>query len=158
MGKVTIAIDVDDTLRQHQNHKGKPLADEDIRTLIRILHGMRNVRLVLWSGGGQAYAERVGRELHADQWIDGYASKVGAGFTPDLTIDDQVVTLGAVNLAWGTERVPVGYTCQTCGQPFTLYQTTPDPDPIILDCFDCLEKLKLERHWHPEDELLGDSL
>jgi len=127
--KYTIAIDVDDTLRQHQNHEGAPLADEDIRTLIRILHGMRNARIVLWSGGGRDYAERIGHALHVDQWVDEYASKIGASFKPDISIDDQDHALGTVSLAWGPERVPVSYDCARCGESFTVHQVSPEQGP-----------------------------
>ncbi len=92
MRKVTVAFDVDGTLLGKSD-----LAEEDIRTLLRILSRFRNVHVVVWSGSGKEYAEMRGRQLHIDHWVDQYCTK---GAVPaDICIDDvETTNLGLVNL------------------------------------------------------------
>lgn len=113
MKKITIAFDVDGTLRNNQ--KDFPIANERIRTLLITLASFKNVRIIVWSGGGELYARQMARVLHVDDYVDGYASKnpqrtVGREETatklvfkpdiePDIAIDDiQDCDLGKINL------------------------------------------------------------
>ena len=72
MKRVVIAFDVDGTLRD--NTKEGVIANEDIRTLLRILSKMKNTNMIVWSGSGELYARQCAREMHIDQWVDKYAS------------------------------------------------------------------------------------
>lgn len=113
MNKVTIAFDCDGTLLDNTNSDMK--ANERIRTLLILLSSFKNVRIVVWSGGGEVYAHQVARALAITDYVDGYYGKnprrnVGVTETatrhvfkpdiiPDIAIDDiQDCDLGAINL------------------------------------------------------------
>lgn len=112
MNKITIAFDVDGTLiKDSYNGKGSPVANERIRSLLVALASFKNVRIVVWSGGGEIYARQVAREIGIAKYVDEYASKNLQGknadgsylFTPDIkpdiAIDDiQACDLGVLNL------------------------------------------------------------
>ena len=91
------------------------VANERIRTLLVILSSFKNVRIIVWSGGGELYARQVARALAIDKYVDDYAGKnpqrtVGVTETatrhvfkpdiePDIAIDDiQDCDLGKLNL------------------------------------------------------------
>ena len=111
MDKVIIAFDVDGTLiknagvdRQH----GIPSNDDvpivhQINTLA-VLSTYKNVRIVVWSGGGKQYAEQWGRRLGIDKYVWRYASKLEHKELKQLchtliAIDDiQATQIGDVNL------------------------------------------------------------
>lgn len=93
---MTIAFDVDGTLRN--NTKINTVANENIRTLLVILSKFKNVKIVVWSGGGEIYARQMARELHITQFVDKYASKTD-DIKIDIAIDDQQeFNLGNLNL------------------------------------------------------------
>jgi hypothetical protein len=54
-------------------------------------------QIIIWSGGGEAYAAMWGRRLKLDNHVWSYWSKIGAEKV-DLAIDDQDITLGKYNL------------------------------------------------------------
>jgi len=66
---VTVAFDVDGCLRQAAGTV--PVADEDVRTMLRILKERFGCRIVVWSGSGQLYAPRSGRRF---MWASGSIS------------------------------------------------------------------------------------
>lgn len=111
MQKVIIAFDVDGTLiqngdpeRQHGtvNSGDLPIVHQ-INTL-QVLSHSKNVRIVVWSGGGKQYAEMWGKRLGLDQYVWKYASKleheqIKAQCDFLIAIDDiQSTRLGDVNL------------------------------------------------------------
>ena len=98
MKLVTICVDVDGTLLNNQ--KEGVIANEDIRDLLRILSGFKNTKIVVWSGSGELYARQVAREIHVDQFVDAYASKMAhKEIQPEIVIDDQhACVLGLINL------------------------------------------------------------
>lgn len=98
MKKVLIAFDVDGTLRDNTTDKVR--ANEDIRTLIRILSRFKNVTILLWSGSGELYARQIAKECAVDWYIDRYASKLDwKEIQPDIAIDDiQDTAIGKLNL------------------------------------------------------------
>ena len=110
---ITIAFDCDGTLLD--NTKSEPVANENIRTLLVILSRFKNVRIVVWSGGGELYARQVAQAIGVTDYVDGYAGKnpqrnVGVtetasrhvfspDITPEIAIDDiQDCDLGVMNL------------------------------------------------------------
>ena len=98
-----IGFDVDGTLRNNEDgpeSEKHVRANEDIRTLLRILAKFKNTHIIVWSGGGELYARQVARELHIDHWVDQYAAKDQWGeIVPDIAIDDiQDTALAHVNL------------------------------------------------------------
>lgn len=122
MKKVTVAFDVDGTLIQTGN-TGKPVANERIRSLLITLASFKNIRIIVWSGGGELYARQVAAAIGIDRYVNQYADKQytsceAAGCTepkgtdgtctqhhfktdlkPDIAIDDiQACELGVCNL------------------------------------------------------------
>lgn len=115
MKKTVIAFDVDGTLIRNDGpgdmDGGKPVANERIRSLLIALASFKNVRIIVWSGGGALYARQVCAALAIDKYVDEYRSKnlIGQnpdgshhfepGVTPDIAIDDiQTCKLGTLNL------------------------------------------------------------
>lgn len=108
MKTVTIAFDVDGTLID--NRIATPVANENIRTLLVILSGFKNVKVVVWSGSGELYARQCAAEIGIAKYVDEYWTKNHLGvvdgkhvfdpkFTPDIAIDDiQDCILGTINL------------------------------------------------------------
>lgn len=98
MRKVVIAFDVDGTLRN--NEENRIIANEDIRTLVRILDKFKNIEIVVWSGSGELYARQIADKLHISQWVDKFASKLNhEAIKPDIAIDDiQDTAIGKLNL------------------------------------------------------------
>lgn len=96
MQKVTIAFDVDGTLRCNCTETCED-PNQRIVDLFNILSTFKNVELWVWSGGGAEYAARfaVKYNLHGKYNICG---KVGAP-QMDIAIDDiQDTAIGKINL------------------------------------------------------------
>lgn len=115
MRKITVAFDIDGTLIRNDGpgdmDGGKPIANERIRSLLIALASFKNIRIIVWSGGGELYVRRVCAALAIDKYVDEYRGKnlVGTskdgshifepGITPDIAIDDiQDCRLGALNM------------------------------------------------------------
>lgn len=111
MQKVIIAFDVDGTLIRNEegnrtpgvpNNNDVPIVHQ-INTL-QVLSRYKNIRIVVWSGGGKQYAELWGRRLGLDQYVWRYASKLEHEQIKTqcdflIAIDDiQATALGDVNL------------------------------------------------------------
>jgi hypothetical protein len=123
MQKVTIAFDIDGTIRDN-TYPDRVVANERIRSLLVTLASFKNTHIILWSGGGEIYARQIANSFGITKYIDGYADKQwravdgcvggnGAGaqcvddthnhfgteLQPDIAIDDmQKFTLGKMNL------------------------------------------------------------
>lgn len=111
MQKVIVAFDVDGTLIKNagvDREHGIPSSDDTpivhwINTL-QVLSTCKNVRIVVWSGGGKQYAEMWGRRLGLDQYVWRYCSKLEYPELKELcdsliAFDDiQATRLGDVNL------------------------------------------------------------
>ena len=107
MKKVLIAFDIDGTLRSNFEDQTKaPVANEDIRTL-----RFKNVKILVWSGGGELYSRQVVASLGLTKYVDQYADKeytagpdpdkhyFATKIKPDIAIDDiQACELGVYNL------------------------------------------------------------
>ena len=105
MKKILVAFDVDGTLI---DDKGQ--INERIRTLLITLASFKNVKVIVWSGGGELYARQIANKLGIDKYVDAFGSKNHLGlengkhvfapdFQPDIAIDDiQDCTLGKLNL------------------------------------------------------------
>lgn len=83
MQRIIYAFDVDGTLirngspdRQHGvvNEGDVPIVHQ-INTL-QVLSTYKNIRIVVWSGGGKQYAEMWGKRLGLDKYVWRYASKL----------------------------------------------------------------------------------
>lgn len=107
MSRVTIAFDVDGTLIDDQDRMNV----RTVRLLTDLAH-MKNVDIVVWSGGGQDYAEMWVRRLGLSKYVkrcydknhlsadsEGKRHAFDPEITPDIAIDDiQDCTLGNINL------------------------------------------------------------
>jgi len=111
MQRIIFAFDIDGTLikngstdRQHGlvNDGDVPIVHQ-INTLI-VLSTYKNIRIVVWSGGGKQYAEMWGKRLCIDTYVWKYASKleykeIKAQCDLLIAVDDiQSTWLGDVNL------------------------------------------------------------
>lgn len=113
MQKVVVAFDVDGTLirnvqapedRTHgvPHNNDVPIVHQ-INTL-QVLSTYKNIKIVVWSGGGKEYAATWGRRLGLDKYVWRYASKVELKVIRErcdflIAIDDvQSCTLGDANL------------------------------------------------------------
>lgn len=111
MKQVTIAFDCDGTLiRNGAADEHQIVANERIRSMLIAFAHFKNVKIIVWSGGGELWARQVGAALGIDKYVDLYATKNHLGkidgkhvfnpdITPDIAIDDiQDCTLGVINL------------------------------------------------------------
>lgn len=112
MAKVIIAFDVDGVLIRNSdtvsrvhgipNNADMPIVHQ-VNTL-QVLSTYKNVKIVVWSGGGKQYAEAWGRRLGLDQYVWRYSSKLEhkalkAMCDTLIAIDDiQATRLGDTNL------------------------------------------------------------
>lgn len=117
MKKVLIAFDIDGTLRNNAEAV-HPLANEEIRTLLILLSKFKNVKIMVWSGGGELYARQMASAFALQKYVDCYGDKkvigcaaancpnpdeshwhFGTELRPDICIDDiQSFGLGLINL------------------------------------------------------------
>jgi len=96
MKKVTIAFDIDGTLRNNKDDSINP--NERIRTLLVILSTFKNVEVHIWSGGGELYAIQCAKQLGIAHLCKHYHSKMTL-WRPDIAIDDiQDCAMGTFNL------------------------------------------------------------
>ena len=112
MKKIIIAFDCDGTLVTTESAETRKIvANERIRTLLVTLASFKNIKIVVWSGGGDKWARQVGASLGLDKYVWKYASKNHLGkdengahifepdINPDIAIDDiQSCELGSINL------------------------------------------------------------
>ena len=118
MKQIVIAFDVDGTLVNNGAISDQHLvANERIRTLLIILAHMKNVKIIVWSGGGELWARQAAAALGIQKYVDEYADKMYVRCTkcknmskcnhhtfetklqPDIAIDDiQECDLGKINL------------------------------------------------------------
>lgn len=110
MAKVIVAFDVDGTLIRQAEGSTPGIVNNDSLPIVHIINTLqvlstfKNVRIVVWSGGGKQYAETWGRRLGLDQYVWRYASKleheaIKVHCDHLIAIDDiQATNLGDVNL------------------------------------------------------------
>lgn len=112
MQKLVIAFDCDGTLIQNGAlDEHQIVANERVRSLLIGLAHSKNVKIVVWSGGGELWARQVGRQLGLDSYVWKYSDKMLIGkdkdghpvFDPELkphiAFDDiQSCELGEFNI------------------------------------------------------------
>lgn len=111
MRKLTVAFDVDGTLISETPEGSMIKPNERIRELLVILSSFKNVKIVVWSGGGELYARQVAGALGIQRYVHSYAAKNMVGrdendhplfdpdLKPDIAIDDiHSCELGNINL------------------------------------------------------------
>lgn len=98
MKKVWVAFDVDGTLINNELEEANNFANERIRTLLITLASFKNVKILVWSGGGELYARQMAAKIHVTKYVDKFAAK-DPYLKPDIAIDDiQDTAIGNVNL------------------------------------------------------------
>lgn len=106
MKKITIAFDIDWTLREGlDDNEGNPLyakPREEIRSLLIMLSSFKNIECHIWSGGGETYAKDIRRLFLLEKYVleSNCHSKMW-DFRPDIAIDDLDIDLGKINLIVG---------------------------------------------------------
>lgn len=112
MNKIIIAFDCDGTLVTTDSATSKKIvANERQRSMLIALAHSKNVRIVVWSGGGEMWARQVGAALGIDKYVWKYADKNHLGkdaegkhifnpdLKPDVAFDDiQECELGGINI------------------------------------------------------------
>jgi len=109
--EIVIAFDCDGTLVTTMSAKSKKIvANERQRSLLIALAHSKNVKIVVWSGGGELWARQVGAAIGIDKYVDLYADKNHQGMIdgvhqfdpdmqPDIAFDDiHACELGAINI------------------------------------------------------------
>lgn len=116
MKKLLVAFDVDGTLVKNDGQpNGKIIANERVRRMLIDLAHSKNVKIIVWSGGGELWARQAAAEIGVAPYIDLYADKVyvkctkctepcnhhsfGTNLRPDIAFDDiQECSLGDKNI------------------------------------------------------------
>lgn len=111
MEKFILCVDVDGTLirnvesdgRTHGTPNNDDVPHVPIINMVMVLSTFKNIKLVVWSGGGKQYAETWGRRLGLDKYVWRYASKLEHEDIKKhgriIAIDDiQDTAIGDINL------------------------------------------------------------
>lgn len=95
MKRVVVAFDVDGTLRDAP----RPSADKliykihpDISFMMITLSRMKNVKIIVWSSRGKAYAEEMVRRFHWRKYVwrvEDKSPEVAAKYNVDIAFDDE---------------------------------------------------------------------
>lgn len=95
-----IAFDIDGTLVHTGHSSANDQLNHDRAHLLILLSRLPNVRIIVWSGGGQAYAEQQVRRFMLDEFVWRCASKLDKTLPQvDLAFDDEAdFGLAKVNL------------------------------------------------------------
>lgn len=112
MKKITIAYDCDGTLVTTDSAETKKIvANERVRRILIDNANSKNVRTIVWSGGGELWARQVGSAIGIDKYVDEYRDKhymgraadgthmFNPGIKPDICYDDiHACELGHINI------------------------------------------------------------
>ncbi len=95
MKETIIAFDVDGTIYGSPfMHRAEPVLNLRTVQLMELLHEhVRNVKIYVWSGGGQEYAEQIVNKFGLEKWVDKCFSKQEFDETihgeVDIAFDDE---------------------------------------------------------------------
>lgn len=116
MRKLLIAFDVDGTLVKNDGQpNGRITANERVRRMLVDLSHSKNVKILVWSGGGELWARQAAKEIGVAPYVSQYADKqyikclecdepchhhtFGTDIKPDIAFDDiQDCVLGVANV------------------------------------------------------------
>lgn len=112
MRSTVIAFDVDGTiLNSEKSRPGLFVANEATRSGLIWMSSMKNVKIIVWSGSGELWANQVVDALGLRKYVWRVMAKnvigrdekghpiITAGITPDVAVDDiQACNLGIINL------------------------------------------------------------
>lgn len=93
MKDLIIAFDVDGTLITNSSSLGKEALNVPVYNLMVLLSGMKNTRIIVWSGGGQDYAEQIVSKYGLSRYVERCFAKQEYDETlygkVDIAFDDQ---------------------------------------------------------------------
>lgn len=93
MKEIIIAFDIDGTLISNQNGLGVEHLHAHTFQLLVLLSRFKNVKIYVWSGGGQDYAIQICKKYGIDKYVDRCFGKKEYDDTIngkiDIAIDDQ---------------------------------------------------------------------
>lgn len=111
MQRIIVAFDVDGTLIKNVTSERTPgvVSSDDVPIVhqintLQVLSTYKNIRIVVWSGGGKEYAARWGNRLGLDKYVWRYASKLEHEYIKSqcgflIAVDDiQSTAIGDANL------------------------------------------------------------
>lgn len=75
MKEIIVAFDVDGTLISNTNGLGKEHLNLEVFHLLVLFSKMKNTRVIVWSGGGQDYAEQIVLKYGLSPFIERCFSK-----------------------------------------------------------------------------------
>lgn len=74
MDRYIVAFDIDGTLRDNTVAE-RVVINEDIRTLLVILSKFKNIKILVWSGGGITYAHQIVQSMGLEKYVWAIAGK-----------------------------------------------------------------------------------
>ena len=97
--QTTVAFDCDDTLYKIVAENGNEREEPNLIVieLLQTFHAL-GCHIIVWSGGGQDYAEMWVRRLWLDSYVHEIRCKPQEQQLVDIAIDDQPVKFGKVNI------------------------------------------------------------
>lgn len=109
MEKITIAFDIDGTLISNEGiDPGTPSylrprcgVNIEVVMLLQILSKQKNTKIIVWSGGGKDYAEKICRDYGFDKYADRICGKpVGTHGLAQIDGAYNLETDGPVDIAF----------------------------------------------------------
>ena len=109
MKEIVIAFDIDGTLLNNEgippetpaHMRPKCGVNIDAVLLLQLLSKQKNVRIIVWSGGGKEYAEKVCREYGFEKYVDrAYGKPVGTHGLSQINGAYDYDTDGPVDIAF----------------------------------------------------------
>lgn len=96
MKEIIVAFDCDGTLLNNEGIKPGTPPHMRLRTpvnleivlLLQIMAGMKNTKVIVWSGGGKQYAEQVCREYGLERYVYRCYAKDDCDLAVDIAFDD----------------------------------------------------------------------
>lgn len=97
MKEVVVAFDVDGTILNNEgippetppHLRPKTTVNLPVISLLQLLaRHTKNVRVIVWSGGGKEYAEQICRQYGLERWVDRCYAKGKCDEPVDICFDD----------------------------------------------------------------------
>lgn len=92
-----ICFDVDDTLWRVRHEQKDQVPDYDLIAVLRWFF-MNGDTVHVWSAGGVDYAKQICKKLGIDEYVDEVIPKGDFFGKPDISFDDEEVSLGRMNI------------------------------------------------------------
>lgn len=70
MKEIVIAFDIDGSLISNTNGLGQERLNIDVYNIMVLLSKCKNTRIIVWSGGGQDYAEQIVKKYGLSKYVE----------------------------------------------------------------------------------------